>query len=183
MTDFRNQLPEELAHLKRYALFLSRDRNMSDDLVQDCVVTAMAHCEQFRENMPLRPWLFAIMRNTFFNGLRRAKQASAYQQALVDRDTSASNCEQEIRIEMSELQAALNRISFEHRDIVMRIVVEGFSYTETAQSLRIPVGTVRSRLARARVNLQAELGHVGVPPSIAATSNMLREQIDSNVNH
>lgn len=157
MTDLRNQLPHELTYLKRYALFLTRDESMSDDLVQDCVVTAIARGEQFREDMPLRPWLFAILRNTFFNRLRRAKQASAYQQALVDWDNSASNCEQEIRIEMSELQAALNRISPEYRNIIMRIVVEGFSYTEAAQSLRIPIGTVRSRLARARAHVQREL--------------------------
>ncbi len=175
MTDLRKQVLDELPHLKRYALYLSRDRNVSDDLVQDCIVTAMARGAQFRQNMPLRPWLFAILRNTFFNRLRRAKQASAHQWALVDWDPMAAKCEQEIQIEMSELQSALNRISPEHRDIIMRIVVEGFSYTEAARSLEIPVGTVRSRLARARANLQAVLGHVVVPPSAAATSNIRLE--------
>lgn len=157
MTDLRNQLPDELTHLKRYALFLSRDRDVSDDLVQDCVVMAIARGAQFQENMPLRPWLFAIMRNTFFNRLRRAKHEFAYQRTLVNRDTPTSRCQQEIRMEMSELQAALNRVSAEHRNILMRIVVEGFSYTETAHSLGIPVGTVRSRLARARASVQREM--------------------------
>ncbi len=159
MSVVREHICEEIPHLRRYALFLSRDAATAEDLVQDCVLTAIARAEQYRSEFALRPWLFAILRNTFFNQLRRGKH-----QPLVDEETARDHGpvisgNQEASVQLGELQSALDRLSPEHRDIILKVAVEGFTYEEAAQTLGVPVGTVRSRLARARVALQCELGH------------------------
>lgn len=159
MSAVREQISAEIPHLKRYAMFLSRDASTAEDLVQDCILTAIDRAEQYRVEFALRPWLFAILRNTFFNQLRRGKH-----QPLVDDETARNHSpavsgNQEAKVEIGELQSALDRLSLEHRDIVLKVAVEGFTYEEAARILEIPVGTVRSRLARARLALQSELGH------------------------
>ncbi len=170
MPDLRNQLLDELPHLKRYAMALSRSHTLSEDMVQDCVVSAIARGHQFRDDMPLRPWLFAILRNNFFTHIRREKQHPLANGETAERDLPTTNGDQETQVELSELQSALDHLSCNHRDLIVKILVEGLSYDEVAQALKVPVGTIRSRLARARINMRLELGRKtylleGKPPS------------------
>ncbi len=159
MSIVRDSICNELPHLKRYALSLARNMAMAEDLVQDCVLTAIDRADQYHPEKALRPWLFAILRNNFLNQLRRRKH-----QPLVDEDAAHDNSpaisgNQEATVELGELQLALNRLSPEHRDIILKVAVEGFTYEEAAESVGVPVGTVRSRLARARLALQRELSN------------------------
>ncbi len=159
MSIVRDHICDEIPHLKRYALSLARDMAVAEDLVQDCVLTAIDRSDQYRPEMALRPWLFAILRNSFFNQIRRRKRQPLLDEDAVHDNSPVISGNQEAIVELGELQSALDRLSPEHRDIVWMVVVEGFTYEEASHTMGIPVGTVRSRLARARFALHRELGH------------------------
>lgn len=157
--DMRELIVGELPHLRRYALFLTREPSHAEDLVQDCVARAIDRETQYRYDVDLRSWLFTILRNLFLNEMRRRQRAP-----FVDRDGDEPLSDhiqgaQEATVELRELCDALARLSHDHAEILVLIVVEGYTYDEAARILDVPVGTVRSRLARARVGLQRELGH------------------------
>lgn len=159
MSVVRNFITDEIPHLRRYALFLSRDAVHAEDLVQDCVALAIERADQFRPDKSLRPWLFTILRNLFFNQRRRQKNAPVTDEDAGTQANAAVSASQEAQIQLRELSEALDRLSADHRDVIVMVIVEGFSYEEAAQILNVPIGTIRSRLARARLGLQRELGH------------------------
>lgn len=159
MSVVREFITDEIPHLRRYALFLSRDAVNAEDLVQDCVALAIERADQFRPEKSLRPWLFTILRNLFFNQRRRQKNAPVTDEDAGSQSNASVAAAQETHIQLRELSEALDRLSNDHRDVIVMVVVEGFSYEEAAHLLDVPIGTIRSRLARARLGLQRELGH------------------------
>lgn len=157
MFSVRSAVADELPHLRRYAVFLARDEVLADDLVQDCVARAIDRAEQFRPGSNLRAWLFTILRSVFLNHQRSAANRP------VDGEDSATDrhlavpANQESRVDIRRVEAALAELSSAHRDILLLIVVEGFSYEEASHILEVPLGTIRSRLARARGELHRVL--------------------------
>lgn len=108
---------------------------------------------------PYRPWLFSILRNVFLDHLRRKKRLSDYTQMLSQEELAATP---EPRMEESlinrlTVRRGLDRLSMPHREILVLIDVAGFSYGEAADLLEVPVGTVMSRLSRARQSLRQEI--------------------------
>jgi len=136
--------------LRRYSRSLARSDADGEDLLQDCVEKALARRSQWR-GVNLRAWLTTIMTNLHRSGLRRRGRHE-----LVDIEESAGLPSEEKDgdpLERSRLEAALNSLPPESRAILMLVVVEGHSYRDVAEMLEIPIGTVMSRLSRARLRL------------------------------
>ena len=145
----------EIPRLRRYALALAGGREEADELVQDCLERALASLDKWRENDNPRSWLFAIMHNLFIDGKRRASRRpvevvleNADKSSLQHNDPSVQ------AINNIVLKRALALLSPEHREVVLLVGLEGFSYREASKALDIPVGTLMSRLSRGREKMR-----------------------------
>ena len=151
MSRFEHQVLELLPRLRRYARSLARDSADAEDLVQDCVEKAFSRRKTWRGDN-LQGWLMTILTNLNRNRVRK----SAGSPALVDYDRAddlPDDRPQSDPLERDQLAAALNRLHPDQRAVLMLVVVEGYAYAEVAALLDIPVGTVMSRLSRARRTL------------------------------
>jgi len=154
--EFSLELVALLPRLRRYARTLARDGAIADDLVQDTLERAWARHRQWRPGTDLRAWLFAIMHN------RRIDLARGDRFVVASHDNEAPAEPHQVPppaglIDGIDLQRAFARLSAEHREVLMLVGVEQLSYQEAARSLGVPIGTVMSRLSRARARLREEL--------------------------
>ncbi len=145
-------LEEHIAPLRHYALALARDGSAADDLVQETIVKALAHRDQFERGTNLRAWLFTILRNTYHSHLRRSRLA---QGAPEPEHPSDANASQDLRIQFFDLQRDFSVLTQEQREALILVAGFGYSYEEAARILKCPVGTIRSRLKRGREKLLA----------------------------
>jgi RNA polymerase sigma-70 factor, ECF subfamily len=169
MSEFHRLVESEIPRLRRYARALTRDSNRADDLVQDTLVRGMAKAHLWQPGSDIRAWLFTIMHNQYVNGMRRARR----EHATVDVDQVASTLvatsDPTTARQLSELDRALGHLSKGQREVVLLVGLEGMSYAEAAKILRVPIGTVRSRLGRAREALRVLLGFDAETKSIDRT--------------
>jgi RNA polymerase sigma-70 factor (ECF subfamily) len=159
MFSVHSSIVEELPSLRRYARSLAGDGALADDLVQDCVERAIDRRHQYQPGTNFRAWLFTILRGQFLNHKR-----SAHQRRTTAMDDSGAmlqsvQANQESRVELRQVERALAGLPNQQRAIVELIVLQGCSYEEASRVLEIPVGTVRSRLSRAR----SQLGEREIP--------------------
>lgn len=157
--------------LRRYARSLTGSADRADDLVQDCLERAVARFGQFQPGTDLRAWLFTILHNVHCDQARRRSRQGT-QIPLEDCDHMLRlPARQGQSLELRDLHRAFRSLSPDHQRILLLAGVEGFSCEETAQILGVAVGTVKSRLSRARENLRlAHLqGHAkpSAPPTAA----------------
>jgi RNA polymerase sigma-70 factor (ECF subfamily) len=144
--------------LRRYARALTGNRDDADDLVQDTLERAWARAALWRGVIDMRGWLFSIMHNLHVDGVRRPRVATQ----PIDYDTPelATAPTQGERLAVLDLQAALDRLPIEQKEIVLLVALEDMAYADVAQTLGIPIGTVMSRLSRGRERLRALMdGH------------------------
>lgn len=154
MADFDDHLRACLPDLWRFAYALSRDRDIADDLVQDCLERALQKRHLHDPSRPMRPWLMTMLRNIFLNQRRRNSPISA---ASVSEDRyPAESAGPEDRLDLARLIDRLAALPEDQRAPLLFVVVGGLSYAETADALNIPVGTVMSRIARARTALKKD---------------------------
>ena len=147
-----SRLEENIPALRRYAWALLRDDAEADDLVQDCLVRALDRLNTRNGEGDIRPWLFTILHNLCVSRWRRAKVRAAF---LAETDPEPSvPASQQSSAELRDVLQALDGLPMEQRQIVLLVAVEGLAYGEVAQILGIPVGTVMSRLSRARDRLR-----------------------------
>jgi RNA polymerase sigma-70 factor (ECF subfamily) len=146
-------LTPHIPRLRRYARALVGDRYAADDLVQDTLERAINKYHLWRPGSDLRAWLFAIMHNVFVNQLRR--RAARPEVALEDEEALPQPAAELDRLELRDMQAALAALPAEQREVVLLIALEQVSYAEASSALGIPIGTVMSRLFRARERLRA----------------------------
>ena len=161
-TDFRQQIVALLPRMRNYALALTRDRHRADDLVHDTVVKALAAQSMFTLGTNLAAWLFRIERNTFISGLRRTRMTVPFDQAIAD--SLSLHPQQESGLVMREFLSAFSRLSLAQREALLLSVIEGQSYQEIAEHTGVTVGTVKSRVSRARDRLEL-LMLEGRPPA------------------
>jgi RNA polymerase sigma-70 factor (ECF subfamily) len=153
-------IAREIPHLRRYAAALARDRSDADDLVQDCLERAIRKRHLWRRHGSIRGWLFRMLYRTFVNGYRRRARERTQVQIEPSGDGMPMHerlCEpprQEHHLEWLDMADALQRLPDQQRAAVLLVALEGMSYDEVAAVLDIPVGTVRSRLSRAREALR-----------------------------
>jgi RNA polymerase sigma factor (sigma-70 family) len=147
-----------LAHvpgLRRYAAALAGNAADADDLVQDCIERALVRHDTLREPDSLGRWLRTILHNLYVTKLRRRGAASLPIEDFAE--DLALSVPPEDQGQIRDLVHALSALSVEHRQILLLVSLEGLSYREVAEVLDIPIGTVMSRLARARERLRALL--------------------------
>lgn len=147
-------IPPEVPALRRYARALTAgNRNEADDLVQDTLERAMTRWHLRDADRPLRPWLFTVMHNLFVNRMESARLRHTVD-LPDDLDLRWEPPAHEGRATISDVVAALGRLAPELRELLVLVCVEDLSYEEAARVVGIPVGTVMSRLARARARLK-----------------------------
>ncbi len=154
MNEFSRLLIENIPHLRRYARSLTRDRQQSEDLVQDCLDRALSRMSQWQSDTNLRAWLFTIMHNLHVNSLRRWHRSGRWESIEQSDTADQRQPGQEGMMQMRDLEQALNQLSDEQREVLILVCVEGMSYDEVARVLGIATGTVMSRLHRAREALR-----------------------------
>jgi RNA polymerase sigma-70 factor (ECF subfamily) len=160
--DFRSQLAGEIPHLRRFARALSGDQAVADDLVQDCIERALRKSHLYDPARPLRAWLYAMLRNIFISGLRSQGRSAVVKAVddLVDGE-DAVPATQEDRLAVSLVGEALDRLPPQHREVIVLVGLEAMSYRDAAEIIGVPVGTVMSRLSRAREVLRQSLEERG----------------------
>ena len=154
MSDIGLLLEPQLPSLHRYARALTRDASRAEDLVQTCVVRALVNQDRWAEGTNLRGWLFTILHNEFVSQVRRYARERAWRASAGLELASLPGSDPEMSYRLVELQRALRNLSDGQREIVLLIGLEGYRYDQVAETLGIPLGTVRSRLSRGRQNLR-----------------------------
>lgn len=154
MADLWQRIEAEVPRLRRYARALTRNTLAADDLVQDCLVRALAKSHLWQEGSDLRAWLFTILHNQYVNQVRRAAQEG--NTVPIDKtDLTLSRAgDQYARLELRDLDRALAQLPDEQRTVVLLTGLEGMRYEAVAEMIGVPVGTVRSRLSRGRAALR-----------------------------
>ncbi len=141
-----------LPSLRRFARWLARDGDAADDLVQATLERALVHWHQRRDTDALRPWLFSILYRQFLDGKRRSGRMANLLARFAPEPEPVPSAERDT-IARSTLDA-LQRLPAEQRSLLIWVSVEGLSYREVADILQVPIGTVMSRLSRAREALR-----------------------------
>ena len=151
----RNSIIAHIPRLRRYARLLTGDAHRADDLVQDTLERACVKWQLWRPGaepaMQLRAWLFTVMHNVFVNQLRgKAYVVRRDALSLDDVDVEGPALDPGVRL---DLERALRQLPAEQIEIVLMVALEDFSYAEAAILIGVPIGTVMSRLSRARKRL------------------------------
>lgn len=145
----------ELPRLRAYARALARDPVAADDLVQEALLRAYERASTYRAELSLRSWLLTILHNLFIDSRRRASSEQRRNARLTELyDGMVAPAEQEQAVELRELATRFEALPEQHRAVLSLISVQGLSYQEAAATLGVPVGTVMSRLHRARAALR-----------------------------
>lgn len=147
-------LVAEMASLSKFAMRLTRNAADAEDLVQSTLLKALEKKEYFEEGTSLFKWTSKIMFNTFVSMYRRKTKFETQYDPQTYIDKQAIDAPQESHVELINVSEMMKRLSPEHREILFLTCVQDLHYQEAADELGIPVGTVRSRLGRAREQLQ-----------------------------
>lgn len=153
--DSRDAIVSEIPRLRRYARALTGRTDAADDLVQDTLQRALEKWRLWQRERDLRPWLFSIMHNLHVDGRRRDHRVDFRDDE--DLPLPIQRAEQQDGLELRDLERALALLPIEQREVLLLVGLEELSYAEVARALRIPPGTVMSRLSRARLRLKALL--------------------------
>jgi len=154
---FENLLIGAIPSLRRYAWALSGDANQADDLVQECLARAISRRKLWISHKSMRPWLFTIMHNLYLNEARQASKVPVagsiedYGKSAIAQSDADTFCA------ISDFEQSLNQLSPEHRETLLLVGLEQLSYKEAAKVAGVPVGTIMSRLSRAREQLSKNL--------------------------
>src|SRR4030095_4073940 len=160
-----------IPRLRRYALALTGQRDVADDLVQDTLERAWRKRALWQPGTDLRAWLFTVMHNVHINRVRANRPLEPLEDHVDDGRASvgaSSSASVESGVMLSELRRALMKISDEQREVVLLVGLEQMSYAEAAAVIEVPVGTVMSRLARGRERLRGLLTEGGQSASGAS---------------
>lgn len=170
MPDKTLLIQSEIPSLHRHAATLTRNREAAEDLVQDCLVRALERMDRWQAGTNMRAWLFTILYRLFLNSRRRPALLSV-EDLPPAQSTIAIPSRQMDRARLSEVQNAFARLSKDHREVLHLVAVEHLEYGEAAAILGIAVGTVRSRLFRARAALDG-LMETGDDVSLGGAAGM-----------
>jgi RNA polymerase sigma-70 factor, ECF subfamily len=153
----RDSLVAEMGSLRAFAVSLCGDKERADDLVQETLFKAWNHLDSFKEGTNLKAWLFTILRNTYFSERRKRRRE------VEDADGTyagrlATHPEQHGHMDMQDFRAVLVRLPDDQREALILVGAAGFSYEEAAEICGCAVGTIKSRVNRARNRLADMLG-------------------------
>jgi RNA polymerase sigma-70 factor, ECF subfamily len=154
---FGERLVAEIPYLRAFAISLSGSMTAADDLVQETLVKAWAHSDSFETGTNLRAWLVTILRNTYFSTYRKQSREVQDSDGLYAEQIQVRGG-QESKLEVDDMRRALAKLVPEHREILLMIGITELSYEEAAVICGVAVGTIKSRLNRARAKLAEHLG-------------------------
>ena len=169
MTDRTDRVEDQLVaflpNLRRFAISLCGSRDVADDLVQAACERALASAERFEPGTRFDAWMFRILRNLWIDVVRRRKTAGVQEDMSEREDIAGASGEREVeaRMTLRSVGEAITELPDEQREVLLLVCIEELSYRETADVLDIPIGTVMSRLARARKNLALSAGITPAP--------------------
>ena len=147
-----NLLVDHIPRLRRYARALLHDRDAADDLVQDTLERAVNKLHLWRPGSDMRAWLFSVMHNVFVNQIRQYRLVVALDpEQLPNAGVMPTQID---GVEIAAIEKALHRIPERQREVLLLVALEQMTYEEVATALSIPIGTVMSRLSRARERMR-----------------------------
>jgi RNA polymerase sigma-70 factor (ECF subfamily) len=161
MKPVRSEGPDVEPHLgvlRRYALVLTRGADEADDLVQEALVRAMAAAHTWRPGRDVRPWLLSILHNVHVSRRRRQQVEAAWAKDQALEEPPVTRPPQLARVQLSQTMAALMTLPDEQREVLVLVALDGLAYKDVAEILELPLGTVMSRLGRARDALRRAMG-------------------------
>ena len=154
--EFKHKLAETIPHLRAFGRSLAGNPDVADDLVQDTLLKAWAARERFIAGTSMRAWTFVILRNTYFSNMRRKKFTANYDEIVAERILSAP-AEQQEPLHLADLQRGLMELSDDQREAIILVGAGGYSYEEAADIAGCALGTMKSRVSRARKTLEGIL--------------------------
>lgn len=160
--DFKTQLAAVIPQLRAFGRSLSGNRDTGDDLVQETLLKAWAARDRYEAGTNLRAWTFIILRNLFLSQMRRNRFRGEWDDVVADRILSAP-ASQDKHVELGDLQRALQFLPESQREALILVGAGGFAYEEAAEICGVAVGTIKSRVARGRVALEAVMMGNGLP--------------------
>lgn len=179
-TEFKLELERLIPQLRAFARSLCGHRELADDLAQEALMKAWAARDKFQPGTNLRAWLFIILRNIFLSQMRRARFRGDWDEGIAARTLSAPAA-QEHQMHVSDLQRALMRLPAAQREALILVGAGGFSYEEAAKICDCAVGTIKSRVARARTALERMFTDNTCPPR-AENGTQATEAADAILN-
>jgi RNA polymerase sigma-70 factor, ECF subfamily len=163
---FTAQVVSGLPQLRRYARALTGDPAWADDLVQDTAERALVRHNAFREGSNLRAWLFTILRNLYIDQFRARREIAVDDESAPWRNLEAPRSEVD-GLMLRDVQQALYHLPVEQREVLLLVGVEELTYQEASAVLGVPIGTIMSRLSRAREHMRVLLGEDQAPKPAA----------------
>ena len=148
----KREIIEHLPALRAFALNLTRNPSLADDMVQDAVEKAWKNFDKYKAGTNLRAWLFTILRNTYYTNRRRAQREVGDPEGEIVGRLSVKP-DHDGHIQLDEFREALAKLNIEQREALLLVGASGFSYEEAAEMCGCAVGTIKSRISRARENL------------------------------
>ena len=158
--DPRDEIASHIPDLRAFAMSLARNHAAADDLVQDTIVKAWTNFDKFALGTNLRAWLFTILRNTFFSNRRKASREVADPDGIHAGNLSVLP-QHDGKLAFREFLVAFNQLSAEHREVLILVGANGYSYEEAASMMGVATGTAKSRANRARARLCDLMGMTG----------------------
>lgn len=179
--DFMRELTGVVPHLRAFARGLCGRPDLADDLVQEAMLKAWAAQDRFEPGTSMRAWTFVILRNAYLTDMRRNRFRGEYDEATAERILTAP-AGQEEPIHLSDMHRALLTLPPERREALLLVGAGGFSYEEAAEICGCAVGTIKSRVGRARAALTAMLEDGSIPQRStddAAAHRAILEELDA----
>lgn len=160
--EFVRELEEVIPHLRAFARGLCGRPDMADDLVQEALMKAWAAQDRFEPGTSMRAWTFVILRNAYLTDMRRNRFRGEYDEGVAERILTAP-ASQEEPIHLSDMHRALLTLPPERREALLLVGAGGFSYEEAAEICGCAIGTIKSRVGRARAALSEMLDEGSIP--------------------
>ena len=160
--EFREQLALVIPHLRAFGRSLSGNRDTADDLVQETLLKAWAARKRFQAGTNMRAWTFIILRNLYLSQMRRSRFKGEWDDLAADR-LLAAPASQDRHVELADMQRALMHWPQPQREALILVGAGGFAYEEAAEICGVAVGTIKSRVARGRVALEALMAGGDLP--------------------
>jgi RNA polymerase sigma-70 factor (ECF subfamily) len=177
---FKRELTEVVPHLRAFARGLCGRPDMADDLVQETLLKAWAAQDRFEPGTSMRAWTFVILRNAYLTDMRRNRFRGDYDEGVAERILTAP-AGQEEPIHLSDMHRALLTLPPERREALLLVGAGGFSYEEAAEICGCAIGTIKSRVGRARATLNTMLAEGTIPQRSTDDENAHRailEELD-----
>ena len=155
--EFRDAMLEALPNLRAYAISLTGNPDRADDCVQNAILKALNSRERFEPGTNMRAWLFTILRNSFFSEQRKRRHEVQDTDGIYAAEL-ATPPDQAAKLDLQDVQTALAKLPSEQREALVLVASEGLAYDQVAEITGVAVGTVKSRVSRARQRLAELMG-------------------------